>query len=88
MYKRQFYGEIYEVRYSTFTAGKFDPDSDFLLDYKKIKEQSKQRLAERQSLVRQLEQEGAGKEIVSELPNLRQQKDWLIEPVESQCRCV
>lgn len=56
------------------------------MDYKKIKEQSKQRLAERQSLVRQLEQEGAGKEIVSELPNLRQQKDWLIEPVESQCR--
>ncbi|WP_289161440.1 LamG-like jellyroll fold domain-containing protein [uncultured Parabacteroides sp.] len=84
--KEAFYGEIYEVRYSTFTAGKFDPDSDFLLDYKKIKEQSKQRLAERQSLVRQLEQEGAGKEIVSELPNLRQQKDWLIEPVESQCR--
>ncbi|MGV8095401.1 MAG: hypothetical protein AB2L24_26410 [Mangrovibacterium sp.] len=36
--KAAFHGEIYEVRYSTFDSGKFDAGSDFLLDYKQIKE--------------------------------------------------
>lgn len=80
--KEAFYGEIYEVRYSTFAAGKFNPESDFLLDYKKIKETSKQRLAERRTLVQQLEQASAGKKIVTEFPDVRQEKDWLISQVE------
>ncbi|MCS2891621.1 LamG domain-containing protein [Parabacteroides faecis] len=80
--KEAFYGEIYEVRYSTFATGKFNPESDFLLDYKKIKEISKQRLAERRVLVQQLEQASAGKKIVTELPDVRQEKDWLISQVE------
>ncbi|MBC8616296.1 LamG domain-containing protein [Parabacteroides faecis] len=80
--KEAFYGEIYEVRYSTFATGKFNPESDFLLDYKKIKEISKQRLAERRVLVQQLEQASAGKKIVTELPDVRQEKDWLINQVE------
>lgn len=33
--KEAFYGEIYEVRYSTFAAGKFNPESDFLLVIKR-----------------------------------------------------
>lgn len=82
--KEAFHGEIYEVRYSTFSTGKFDPESDFLLDYKKIKQLSKQRLLERQALVRQLEQAGLGKELVAALPDARQDKDWLVEPVEEQ----
>lgn len=84
--KDAFYGEVYEVRYSTFSSGKFDPTSDFLLDYKKIKESSNQRLVERQALVRQLEQDGLGKEIVAKLPDTRQEKDWLIEAVKEPCR--
>ena len=80
--KEAFYGEIYEVRYSTFATGKFNPESDFLLDYKKIKEISKQRLAERRVLVQQLEQASAGKKIVTELPDVRQEKDGLISQVD------
>lgn len=84
--KEALYGEIYEVRYATFDPGKFDAGSDFLLDYKKIKEQTRKRLDERRSLVRRMEQAGIGKEIVSELPDCRQTKDWLIEPIENPCR--
>ena len=87
--KNAFYGEIYEMRYSTFATGKFNPEADFLLDYKKIKETTKQRLAERRSLVQQLEQAGVGKKIVTELPYVRQEKDWLITPIdESACLYV
>ena len=80
--KEAFYGEIYEVRYSTFSTGKFNPESDFLLDYKKIKESGNQRLVERRALVRELEQESVGKKIVTELPDVRQERDWLISRVE------
>ena len=80
--KEAFYGEVYEVRYSTFATGKFDPESDFLLDYKKLKETGKQRLAERRALVQQLEQAGEGKKVVAELPAVCQEKDWLISQIE------
>lgn len=83
-----FYGEIYEVRYSTFAPGKFDPASDFLLDYKKIKEQSQQRTAERRELIRNIETEGLGKELVASLPEVRQEKDWLIQSVVDPCRLL
>lgn len=83
--KEPFHGEIYEVRYSTFAKDKFNPEGDFLLDYKKIKEQSKQRLAERQSLIRKLAQEDTGKRLVTDLPDVRQQKDWLIQQVKDSC---
>lgn len=83
--KEPFHGEIYEVRYSTFAADKFNPEGDFLLDYKKIKEQSRQRLAERQLLVSHLEHETIGKKLVAGLPDVSQQKDWLIQQVEEPC---
>ncbi len=86
--KDPFHGEIYEVRYSTFADGKFKADTDFLLDYKKIKEQSDKRLAERRALVRQLEQPGLGKELVASWEDVRQQKDWLIQTVDDPCRLL
>lgn len=83
-----FHGEIYEVRYSTFASGKFDPASDFLLDYKKIKEQSQQRTAERRALIRDIETEGLGKEVVASFPDAHPEKDWLIQSVSTPCRLL
>lgn len=80
--KSSFYGEVYEIRYSTFATGKFHPETDFLLDYKKIKEADRQRLSERRELVRQLELEGTGKKIVTELSDVRQEKDWLVNRID------
>lgn len=81
-----FHGEIYEVRYSTFAAGEFKAEADFLLDYKQIKEHGKQRLDERRALVKQIESEAVGKQVVSSLPDARQEKDWLIQPVGDACK--
>lgn len=83
-----FYGEIYEVRYSTFAPGKFDLESDLLLDYKKIKEQSRQRIAERRALIRAIETESLGKETVVSFPEVRTEKDWLIQQVADPCRLL
>lgn len=84
--KDPFNGEIYEVRYSTFATGAFKPEGDFLLDYKKVKEQNKKRLTERQTLIRQIEQPASGKNLVDSIQNKRQQNDWLIQPVEDVCQ--
>lgn len=84
--KDPFNGEVYEVRYSTFANGTFNADTDFLLNYKVLKEKNKNREAERLALIRQLQQPGLGKEIVSQLPMAEQKKDWLIQKVDEPCR--
>ncbi len=81
-----FNGEIYEIRYSTFKKGAFDPGADFLLDYKEIKKQDKIQVEKRKALIAQINEPGLGKEFVSSFADTRQQKDWLISPVEEPCR--
>lgn len=84
--KDPFHGEIYEARYSTFDKGEFDPNADFLLNYKVWKKKNDSRKAERQVLVRQLESAGPGKTLVAELKEDPQGKDWLIQTVDEPCR--
>lgn len=81
-----FYGEIYEVRYSTFQSGDFNSDLDFLLDYERVKESSKIRKRKKDALIAQLKQNGLGKELVSSFVDIRQSKDWLVQKVEDSCR--
>ncbi len=83
-----FYGDIYEVRVSTFDNGKFDPQSDFLLDYKQVKEKTKQKTAERNCFVQMIENPGLGKEIIDALPESLQSDDWLIKNVNDPCRLL
>jgi len=83
-----FYGDIYEVRYSTFDTGKFDPESDFLLDYKQVKEQSKQKTEAQKAFVQMMESPGLGKEIVATLPETQQSEDWLIKSINEPCRLL
>lgn len=84
--KDPFHGDIYEARYSTFDKGEFDPNADFLLNYKIWKKKNDSRKAERQILVRQLESTGQGKTLVTELKEETQGKDWLIQTVDEPCR--
>lgn len=84
--ENSFYGEVYEVRYSTFKPGEFDAESDFLLDYKKIKKQDKARAEKHRALLTQLKEPGLGKELVTEFAEVRQREDWLISKVEHPCR--
>lgn len=81
-----FYGEIYEIRYSTFQLGAFNPEADFLLDYKRIKDLNKKRQTERKSLVNNLEIAAVGKELVSNFPEERQELDWLITSITDPCK--
>ena len=83
-----FHGEIYEIRYSTFTKGEFKPEADFLLNYKALKQKDENRKAERKALVNQLQTPGLGKEIVTDLSEELQSKDWLIQVVEEPCRLL
>lgn len=80
-----FYGEIYEVRLSTFADKKFNPESDFLLDYKKIKTDNRQRLEARRQLIADMAKGVGNSRTVSSLPSWRQNKDWLIQTVEDSC---
>lgn len=86
--KEPFHGEVYEIRYSTFANGAFNPNTDFLLDYKVLKERNKSREAEQLALIRQLEQPGVGKEVVSVLADKEQTDDWLIRKVNDSCRML
>jgi hypothetical protein len=87
--KRQsFSGDIYEVRYSTFKNGEFDPTTDFLLDYQKVKEKNKERFEERSRLVKVIESDGPGKETVTNLPTAACEVDWLITPITTPCKLV
>jgi hypothetical protein len=81
-----FHGDIYEVRYSTFENDQFDPDSDFLLDYKKIKAVNSKIASERKELIKNIESSGLGKELISTLPQTTQSKDWLINTIETPCK--
>lgn len=81
-----FHGEVYELRYSTFSKGEFQPEADFLLNYKVLKQKNESRKAERMALVRQLQTPGAGKEMVADFSRQMQQKDWLIQTVDEPCR--
>ncbi|MEZ3597860.1 MAG: LamG domain-containing protein [Paramuribaculum sp.] len=80
-----FYGEIYEVRLSTFANNKFNPEADFLLDYKKIKTDNRERLAARKRLISGLKKNIKGIKTVSTLPTARQNNDWLISPIDDSC---
>lgn len=84
--QQPFSGEIYEVRYSTFTDGAFDPSADFLLNYKVLKKESKSRLEARQALIGSIETPGMGKVFVSRLESPVREKDWLVQPVADSCR--
>lgn len=81
-----FYGEIYEVRYSTFQNASFNPDADFLLDYKEIRKQNKVWNEKKKSLITQIKQEGWGKELMDSWMDERQSEDWLIHEVADSCR--
>lgn len=86
--KEAFAGEIYEIRYSTFEKGEFNSGADFLLNYKIIKQKARQRRAERQNLVKQLQLPGFGKNVVTVFPDRLQEKDWLIRKVEDPCQLL
>jgi len=86
--KDSFNGEVYEVRYSTFSDGAFNADADFLLNYKVMKQRSKDRQAERMALISQIEVPGLGKEMVSRLEETEQKEDWLIRKVDDPCRLL
>jgi len=83
-----FNGDIYEVRYSTFEVGQFDPNSDFLLDYKLVKAINNKIVIKRKALIRNIETPGFGKEIVTILPQTTQSKDWLISKIEVPCKVL
>ena len=83
-----FNGDIYELRYSTFDKGAFDPKSDFLLYYEKVKEKNEAPKSARGKLVKQLESPGLGKENVTALPETVCEKDWLITPVNTPCKLL
>lgn len=85
---KSFNGNIYEVRYSTFQTGEFDSKSDFLLNYKKVKQENEARRAERARLVKMIEEKGLGKEIVEKLPDSLCEMDWLIYPINKPCRLL
>lgn len=85
---KSFNGEIFEVRYSTFDKGEFNPKADLLLNYAKVKQKNEQRKADRTSLVKSLETAGPGKEVVGVLPTQMCEKDWLVNPVENPCRLL
>lgn len=84
--KGNFQGEIYEVRYSTFETGKFDSDSDFLLNYKQLAAKESQQTKERKAFVRMIEAPCLGKEIVTNFAEFATPDDWLVTKVESPCR--
>ena len=86
--ENSFYGDIYEVRYSTFDNGKFDANSDFLLDYEQYKKQADQRTEERKAFVKTVEAHGFGKEIVSKLPIQKQTSDWLLKNITEPCKLI
>ncbi len=81
-----FSGEVYEVRYSTFKTGWFNPGTDFLLDYQEQKRYDKQRAEKRRALVAQISEPGLGKELVSSFDDVRQQTDWLVWLITESCR--
>lgn len=83
--KNPFYGDIHEVRYSTFNKNAFNPQTDFLIDYKKKNELDRKSIANRKTLIESIEKEGFGKKIVTELNDLPQEKDWLISPINTKC---
>ena len=80
-----FEGEVYEVRYSTFKEGAFDSDTDFLLDYKRIKKENEVQTEKRKALIAAIQKPGLGKVFVSSFSSERQPNDWLIQPVEDPC---
>lgn len=84
--KDPFFGDIYEVRCSSFGTGGFNPDADFLIDYKKKKTDDRKRLTERRNLIKNIESPAEGKMIVSELPDTKQVNDWLIAPVNEPAK--
>lgn len=86
--KEAFNGYIYEIRYSTFNNGGFNPDTDLLIDYKKKKEQDKKRLTEREILINEIEKAGLGKELVTSLPEQKQTNDWLINNINTPCKML
>lgn len=86
--KASFSGDIYEVRYSSFENGKFDPESDFLLDYKQVKEKTKQKTEERRAFVQMIENHGLGKEVVDALSETLQSDDWLIKNINEPCQLL
>lgn len=83
--QESFYGEIYEMRYSTFQTGEFDSSSDFLLDYKELKKQDRVRNEKKKELVSSIRRPGEGKVLVRTLAEERQSDDWLIRAVDDKC---
>lgn len=58
------------------------------MNYKVLKQKDENRKAERKALVNQLQTPGLGKEIVTDLSEELQSKDWLIQTVEKPCRLL
>ncbi|WP_140939380.1 LamG-like jellyroll fold domain-containing protein [Sphingobacterium lumbrici] len=86
--KDAFKGEIYEVRWSTFDQQAFDSQADFLLNYKKKKEQDNNRTAARTALIKHIGQPGMGKSFVDEFENKPLETDWLIKQVQDVCQLL
>ena len=86
--KEAFRGLVYEVRFSTFATGAFNPDSDFLIDYKVLKEQNRQRAEERAALISAITSPGLGKQFVDELAEKPQEQDWLITQITEPCKLM
>lgn len=86
--KDGFQGMIYEARVSTFSKGEFIPADDLLFNEKTQRQENGTRIAERQALVRDMEKEGPGKEIVREFPDREQVKDWLVSRVQEPCKLL
>ena len=83
-----FHGMIYEARVSTFGKGEFVPADDLLFNEKTQREEDRTRLTERKALIRELEKEGPGKEIVKDFPDREQDRDWLISRIKEPCKLL
>lgn len=83
--EESFYGEIYEVRYSTFRTGDFNPSSDFLLDYKELKKQDRVRNEKKTEMLAGIRKPSDGKVFVNAFDDHRQMSDWLVKAIDDKC---
>lgn len=81
-----FHGEIYEVRYSTFNAGQFQPEIDFLLNNEGPKQKDQKKIAIRKALIHHIQTSGVGKQVVRRFPEKQLNQDWLISSLKDSCR--
>ncbi len=78
----QFNGEIYEVRYKTFKEGQFDPNNDFLLNYKIIEETREHVAVSQKKRIERINRNQTGVVLTDNYVESAVEADYLIRPVD------